>query len=187
MKRAMVVLVLACVCGSASAAVTSWTFDSDVQGWKIDGSASAATWNGGWIQNQFAWRDGTVYVDGLNIPVLSANDTISLDSRLETVAEWCSWWDWNVIVTTDVGSYTGSIAPSGNGLAVWALDKSFNLVTDLGIDVGETITAITVNSHSNGQHSMYVDNVVVSTVPEPATMALLSMGGLLTLRRRMMK
>ncbi|MEJ5259614.1 MAG: carbohydrate binding domain-containing protein [Anaerohalosphaeraceae bacterium] len=83
-------------------------------------------------------------------------------------------------------SYPGDVTPSGTGWPngiVWEMNFADYTVPGMNL---ENVMYITVGYDKTyyGPGALFVDDIVLVGIPEPASMILLSLGGLLTLRRR---
>jgi len=193
---AVAVLGLAALQAAASAGVTSWTFDSDNQGWQKAGNSNPALSSADWY-SAHGLTGGVIAVTsdpyqfglvkgGLDITVQSASDTLSFDGIVEQLYSWQSVYWWSVIVVTDLNPGGKSYDMPGFQGNASVSNKTITLVGDLGLAVGEKITQITFAGSTNGQITEYIDNVVITTnaVPEPASVCILSVCGLALLAVR---
>jgi hypothetical protein len=79
---------------------------------------------------------------------------------------------------------------SGNpyGRQAWTSDNTFSWTIDASTFSGAGVTPgslLDLRINSSAQRGLYFDNIVLTVVPEPASMALVGIGGLLLgLRRR---
>jgi hypothetical protein len=80
------------------------------------------------------------------------------------------------------GQYLIPSAPKGGGYYYY--DNFTNDLTSLGCD---TVDSVFFGSNGTQGATIYVDNMSVTTTPEPATMVLLGIGGMAMLRRRFAK
>lgn len=178
---------------SASLAMGSlaWDFDDGTaQGWISVSNGGAAgveaDGSGGYqIYDHIEAGGGGncgVQIIGLNEEVLSTEDYLELDTYISTPTPYAAY---RVDLTTaeSVGSYRYWIA--GTGGTDLAVDL-FNLELADGasaLSVGDHVTGITVVVFGYSMN-LTTDNVELVTTPEPTTMGLLGVGGLLTLLRR---
>jgi len=83
-------------------------------------------------------------------------------------------------------SYPGDVTASGTGWPngiVWEMDFSAYTVTGMNLENVEHIT-VGYDKTYYGTGALFVDDIVLVGVPEPASLLMLSLGGLVSLRRR---
>lgn len=122
--------------------------------------------------------DGLVTVTLDSVAVMGANPTVSLD-----------------LFVQDTGYETDDrirvwVETSGGDIDLFNLSgDDLELVThdwvtlSTALPAGSAVVKFEMDSNS-GSEAMYVDNIQFDTVPEPATLALLGLGGIALFRRR---
>lgn len=209
MKKMIVGMALVLAVSAVTHAGLRYAFDADVEGFQnVSWQPNApAGWSGistvqqthqagGWqmgMTKEFSWTPGGgAPVQQLAMQAL-ANDPqarIAFDIMVDGnsfpqgVATWYQFW---VVGNSDglagwtqsqiLGDWHDADDPT---LKTWHVDKAFS---ELGWQPGDTWFQLWTGTNSDGAApvNFYLDNVMVT--PEPATLLLLSLGGLI-LRRR---
>ncbi len=184
-------VVLAFLASTALSNATITTADL----WSTDNSKLNCNWN--WDQgsatlqmgaNQYAGGSVTGYIDTTDIsdPTLFRFNAIENDTAL-------AWSDYHVIVSmlqstftlsavniSTPGGWTYNITPTTfNGTEyVGEIDLSYNNGTP--VQVGNTLAFnYNINGFSGATHYTITEDLTPSTVPEPATLSLAVLGGIL--------
>jgi hypothetical protein len=112
----------------------------------------------------------------------SSGNTTNWTATAPTMENWMGWWDG----TTD-GTFT---APADEQTITWTTSGPttapavFTLTSDNSGNI--TVYGFGGNGISGNENAMnsYLNGIQIAPVPEPATIALLSLGGLVLLRRK---
>ncbi len=210
MKKFIVLLLCLVLVAPVYAEVLSYTFDTDVEAftgvsWE---SADPAGWSdvptiqtthtaGGWQVGQlkeFDFAAGGGAASQQLAMQAAANDPgaqLSFDIMVDggSFTPGAETWHQFIIVGNSDGAAGWTQVQLTDGwhdvddatLFTWHFDMPF---ADLGWEAGDTWFQIHGGSNSDGAVTVnyYMDNVVVT--PEPATMVLLGLGGLLLRRKR---
>jgi len=171
-----------------------WNFnDGTSQGWKDQsgGNAEIQNWGGSnaiftQIQNG-SGATGSLSVTGLSQIIGATSNYIQFSTLLNNNGAY-PHSSYGITVTTTQGEYYYAMLGENNSSGTF-IDLKLNLFTDLTkqgaaptLAVGDTITSIKFSSYMFSC-GMYADNISL-VVPEPASLALLALGGCCLLRRR---
>ncbi len=196
---------LVCFCAFASAATlqnASFESGSLSPGWSVSGDG---TYNG-WVTGSGTHTDGSnhayieakdEYFPDYDFPELSevfpSNVRLTQTFDLSALAQSMSI----DIAYTDSSAFQGGIVEisllvSGETAIEFAFNPTDELFhtysADISAAAGNTATfRVEISSPYEGEFeycSMDIDNIVITEIPEPATMALLAIGGLAVIRRR---
>ncbi|MDH4202464.1 MAG: PEP-CTERM sorting domain-containing protein [Phycisphaerae bacterium] len=203
MKKVLVILALLAVTGIASAElVTDGDFENGATGWAAWNNAGIADHTadyGGTAPNTDAgvwWTDGGVAqeVTGIvpgdysfSIDTLIGHDAFQLTGDRQVIAQvdmfhWNDggWWDY--WYTAGVVSVSGLDSPAADSVISDGFD--FTVTTNPEGDWTEMAKVYLHMVDAGGSGNGYWDNASITAVPEPATMALLGLGGLLLRRKK---
>ncbi len=143
------------------------------------------------VEHDFQFNDG----DGRLSTVFETVDVSAFTGVTVSLDYWAAETTWEaddtiIFLVSDgavssLTSFTGTeidaIESADDGTANW---QSFSLdLTAAGV-TGSNITLTVAIDNDSGSENFFIDNVSFDGVPEPASLALLSLGGLAMLRRR---
>ncbi len=210
MRKLAFVLTVMALCASAQAdLLTDGGFDNQMtvrpksgtdvatlaqNTWLTPSGGGIGNWDNCWVVDEsgnYAKRDNNVYPqDFLQIIANPGvgDYTLSFDYRLPAELEWNEGVKVSVMSGGEGGDTIGE--DIGNGNVVNDLDSSLPISADwapysveFSLDATQAAEEyLVVAFHGNGSGDFDVDNV--SLVPEPATMSLLALGGLVALGKR---
>lgn len=190
--------------GSSSASAADWfeltntgTSAVDITGWAVDDSSAA-------FGTARAFRGVTSIPAGASVIFAEANTAATNDAAVKT-AFTDTWFGSSIPAGFTIGTYGGSgIGLSSDGDAVNIFNSSGTVVASVnfgamtvgatldnvaGIGSGNTISTLSVVG-VNGAFAAVVGGdigspgVIAAAVPEPASLGIAAVGGLMALRRR---
>ena len=170
---------------------------SDVPGTYVAGDSAASNnvvqqeWNGtnnyfGFTIPTHTWAADLTYTLTMNVAAMTWSGTIQRYVRPELREQ-----DGTILWAPAANSTTAvpTIA-SGNpyGRQAWTSGNTFSWTIDASTFSGTGVTPgnlLDLRINSSGSRGLYFDNIVLTVVPEPASFALVGLGGLLlSIRRR---
>jgi hypothetical protein len=170
-----------------------WTFSStNVQGWK-DQTGNPAAFTTAWtgynsIKVNSTWTTLQLYTTGLNQVVSSTSDYVQFNTALDEGVSGHN--PYTFTLTTSGGNEYSYVLIPNNGGGGSFINKKLNLLTDLAntntsgpaLAIGATVTGLKFSTYV-ANSTIYLADVILA-VPEPASLALLALGGCCLLRRR---
>jgi PEP-CTERM motif len=164
---------------------------TDVPGTWVNGASDASNnviqqeWNGandyfGFTIPTHTWTAGLTYTLTMNVAAMTWNGTLQRYIRPQLREQ-----DGTVLwaPAADASTTVPTIA-SGNpyGRTAWTSGNTFSWTIDASTFSGAGVTPgslLDLRIGSSGQRGLYIDNIMLTVVPEPASFALVGLGGLL--------
>jgi hypothetical protein len=190
MKKMMLVGIVMLSAASMSWANLIWNFDDGTaQSWvNQNGNAAGVDSNRIWTQVQNGGGGTAILeISGLNETIGNTSAYVEMDLSLNNNPAF-PYAALRVEVVTNSGTYEGYFGDNSPN-SVSYTDRQFNLFTDLAaagespaLMVGDVVTGVRMAAFGFS-YAIMADNIDL-VVPEPATIGLIALGGLVGLRRR---
>lgn len=170
---------------------------ADVPGTYVAGDSEASNnvvqleWNGtnnyfGFTIPTHTWAADQTYTLTMNVAAMTWSGSLQRYIRPELrEQDGTILWAPAADASTDVATIA-----SGNpyGRTAWTSENTFSWTIDASTFAGAGVTPgslLDLRIGSSGQRGVYVDNIMLTVVPEPTSFALMGLGGLLfSMRRR---
>ncbi len=163
--------------------------------WGVGPGGVSVWWNetnpvygfpGGWplLWHSFTYTEtgGGYVIEPGETQVQTGVTQVGVNGVIRWIAPEAGLIDIDMEIQLNYGGSTGTVLQNDSVLTTFGTTYGSWNTLDLAVAAGDTIDVVI--SGPDGSNSVSVDEIITFEVPEPATMALLSMGGLALLRKR---